>query len=100
MNTDHITSRPEQGAKIDWSAIRQRAEAAGAASERGAARTSEENRSVLKARARALAQESQGVAAAQEFMEIIEFRLASETYGLEAAFVRRHERAWRDIVGG
>ena len=44
--------------------------------------------SILKARARALAKEPEQAVAAQEFLEITEFRLASETYGIESSFVR------------
>lgn len=88
MSTDHSASRSEQAAKIDWSEVRQRAEMAWQKLAQGAAPSPEERRSILKARARALAHEPQRVAAAQEFLEIIEFRLATETYGIEAAFVR------------
>jgi len=88
MNTDHSASRPEREAKIDWSEVRQRAEMAWQKLAQGAAPSPEERRSILKARARALAHEPQRVAAAQESLEIIEFRLATETYGIEAAFVR------------
>ena len=88
MSTDHSASRSEQAAKIDWSEVRQRAEMAWQKLAQGATPSPEERRSILKARARALAHEPQRVAAAQEFLEIIEFRLATETYGIEAAFVR------------
>jgi purine-binding chemotaxis protein CheW len=43
---------------------------------------------ILKMRARALAQEPKKAAATGTFLEIIEFCLASETYGIEAMFVR------------
>jgi purine-binding chemotaxis protein CheW len=43
---------------------------------------------ILKTRARALAQEPKKAAQAGTFLEIIEFCLASETYGIEAVFVR------------
>lgn len=43
---------------------------------------------ILKTRARALAQEPPKAALAGTFLEIIEFRLASETYGIESMFVR------------
>jgi purine-binding chemotaxis protein CheW len=43
---------------------------------------------ILKTRARALAQEPPRAALAETFLEIIEFCLASETYGIEAMFVR------------
>lgn len=43
---------------------------------------------ILKERARALAKEPVQKTDAQLFLEITEFRLASETYGIESAFVR------------
>jgi purine-binding chemotaxis protein CheW len=43
---------------------------------------------ILKARAQALAQEPPKAALAETFLEIIEFRLASETYGIESSFIR------------
>src|SRR5439155_26042073 len=41
-----------------------------------------------KARARVLAQEPAETAALEERLEVIEFRLADEQYGLESAYVR------------
>jgi len=76
--------RPEdQGAKIDWSEIRRRVETAQGSLEQSA----EEKRSILRTRARALAQEPEK-AESRESIEIIEFLLASETYAIESAFVR------------
>jgi len=46
------------------------------------------SRATLKKRARLLARAPQQVDAAQEFLEIVEFCLAFETYGVESAFVR------------
>ena len=43
---------------------------------------------ILKTRARFLAQEPKKAPMAGAFLEIIEFRLASETYGIETMFVR------------
>lgn len=45
-------------------------------------------RSILEARARALALEAEQAVAGREFLDVIEFRLAAETYGIESAFVR------------
>ena len=44
--------------------------------------------SILKKRARALAKEPEKSDAGLQFLEIIEFRLASETYGVESQHVR------------
>lgn len=46
------------------------------------------SRSILEARARALAREPEQAVAGREFLDVIEFRLASETYGVESTFVR------------
>jgi purine-binding chemotaxis protein CheW len=43
---------------------------------------------ILKARARLLAREPEKAAVKGTVLEIVEFRLASETYGIEAMFVR------------
>ncbi|OGJ87738.1 MAG: hypothetical protein A2268_02470 [Candidatus Raymondbacteria bacterium RifOxyA12_full_50_37] len=43
---------------------------------------------VLRTRARALAREPGQALSGHEFLEIVEFVLASETYGIESAFVR------------
>jgi len=43
---------------------------------------------ILKARARVLARETEEAGAVLEFLDIIEFNLAAETYGIESAFVR------------
>ncbi len=47
-----------------------------------------ERRALLKERARALALEPPASAAAQALLEIVEFRLGAETYGIGAAYVR------------
>lgn len=48
----------------------------------------EEKRAKLKARAQVLAEEEKDNITQKEFIEIIYFRLASETYAIETAFVR------------
>jgi purine-binding chemotaxis protein CheW len=50
--------------------------------------TPQENLAILKKRARLLAREAQVTDKDQEFLEIVAFRLASETYGIESTFVR------------
>jgi purine-binding chemotaxis protein CheW len=54
----------------------------------GAAPSPEEKSAVLKARARVLAREPEEDTGPQESIEIIEFRLGGETYGIASAFVR------------
>ena len=48
----------------------------------------EELRSILKDRARVLAKEAQADQDGQGSLDVIEFSLAAETYGIESAFVR------------
>ncbi len=88
MKRDKVTTPPEQGANINWSEILQRVEKARESLERGAAPTPKEKGAILKARARVLARETEEAGAAREFLDIIEFSLAAETYGIESAFVR------------
>lgn len=54
----------------------------------GEAPSVQESRAILKARACALAQEPEQAPIAQQFIGIVVFRLASETYGIESAFVQ------------
>jgi purine-binding chemotaxis protein CheW len=82
------TTQPEQAAAVDWNEINRRLERAREMLAKDATPSPAQQRAIFKARARALAQEPEQAAAAQLFLEIIEFRLASETYGLESAFVR------------
>jgi len=88
MSTDQTSLDQERQTRIDWNEVRRRLDTAGEALAQGAEPSPEEQRSILKARARALAREPKPDGAAQEFLDIIEFRLASETYGIESAFVR------------
>ncbi len=74
---------------VDWNAIRDRLKAAADALERGVAPSREEAAEILKARARALAEEEAGTGAADGgSIEILEFRLAFENYGIASSHVR------------
>jgi purine-binding chemotaxis protein CheW len=86
MSTEDVSRGQEQEARVDWNRVRHCLEMAGEAL--AAEPSAEETRSILKARARVLAREPKQKDAAGEFLEIIEFRLASETYAIESAFVR------------
>lgn len=50
--------------------------------------TPEKKKSILKERARALAREPKGEEAAGEEIEVLEFQLAYERYGIESSYVR------------
>jgi purine-binding chemotaxis protein CheW len=86
MDKNLTTSQTSQG--IDWSEIHQRLEATRQALLQEVASSPQENLATLKRRARLLARESEQADTNQEFLEIVEFRLASEMYGLESGFVR------------
>lgn len=88
MKKDKVTTPQEQGTNINWSEILQRVEKARESLERGATPSPQEKGAILKARARVLARETEEAGAAREFLDIIKFSLAAETYGIESAFVR------------
>lgn len=50
--------------------------------------TLDQKEKILKARAKTLAQESKEQAAAAEYIEVVEFLLAHEKYGVESSYVR------------
>lgn len=74
-------------AGIDWDEILRRLDAAGAAIERGYAPSPEEQRRILKKRADLLAQPEEKTVD-PESIEIVEFLLANEHYGIESRFIR------------
>jgi purine-binding chemotaxis protein CheW len=84
----------ERPRPIDWQEVRQRLHAAGDTLARRL--SGEEEREILKKRARALAREpSPGEAA--ERIEVLEFLLTYETYGIEMSYVRE-TRPLRDLT--
>ena len=78
----------KQAASIDWSAIHRRLETAQAALEQGLTPTPEEQKRILKARASALARAPKGEDTTTARIEVVEFLLAYERYGLELPYVR------------
>lgn len=88
MNSDKESSRHSTMGVIDWTEIHRRMEKVQATLERGFTSTPEEKKKILKARARVLAKESTKEEAADESIEIVEFLLANEKYGIESSFVR------------
>jgi purine-binding chemotaxis protein CheW len=72
---------------IDWSAIRSRLETVNDALTRGSSPSPEERKRILKARADLLArQPAKGQDG--ETIEVVEFLLANERYGIESRYVR------------
>jgi purine-binding chemotaxis protein CheW len=72
----------QQPTAVDWPAVHRRLEATAAAIERQSSLSQQGKKSLLKARAASLAVRPQ-LEAAEQYLEIIEFQLASETYGIE-----------------
>jgi purine-binding chemotaxis protein CheW len=72
---------------IDWDEIHRRLEKAQSAIERGWALGPEAEKKVLRQRAQALAKEVKKESAGEE-IEVIEFLLAQEKYGIDASYVR------------
>ncbi len=71
---------------VDWQGVRQRIDAVADIINRGL--TPEEEKEILKTRARALAREPVGKETSSGLLEILEFLLAYETYGIEISHVR------------
>ena len=72
---------------IDWNAIHRRLEAINAAITNGYSPSTEDRKKILRARADLLAQPS-GEGLDREAIEVIEFMLANERYGIESGYVR------------
>ncbi|MFA6448119.1 MAG: chemotaxis protein CheW [bacterium] len=87
MKTGMDKPSRQQGNAVDWSEIHSRMETAREELGRGAEPSAEEKLSILRSRARDLAREPEKAAEGRGFIEIIEFRLAFENYGIESAFV-------------
>jgi purine-binding chemotaxis protein CheW len=73
---------------IDWDEIQRRTAAARAALEEGLRISPARKRAILAARAAALAQTAETEQPAGEAVEVVEFLLADERYGVESSFVR------------
>lgn len=72
---------------IDWDAVHRRLEVAREAIEREADPSEQVREDVLRDRAKALARPLEDGAVAAEWLEVVCFELAHETYGLESALV-------------
>jgi len=73
---------------VDWNEVHLRLGAADEALARGGSPSPEERRSILRKRARELAGGCESEADAEDSLDLIEFRLASELYAIEYPFVR------------
>ena len=74
-------------ARIDWDEIHRRIDAAGRAIESGYVPNPEERKHILKKRAAMLAREKEKKVDADS-LEVVEFLLANEHYGIESHFIR------------
>lgn len=81
-----MTREKESG--IDWAEVRRRMEKAAASLEQGFQPPQREQEKILRERARILALETEKSETAGEAIEIVEFLLAHERYGIESIYVR------------
>jgi purine-binding chemotaxis protein CheW len=80
--------KPNQPTAVDWSEVHHRMATARMVIERGLTLSLEEKKQILKARAKELARAPGMDEAAQGSIEVVEFFLAYEQYGIESAYVR------------
>ncbi len=86
MTIKKENSAAERSGTIDWQDVRRRVDAVSDAVNRGL--NPEEEKAVLRARASELAREHAVEGASSGRLEILEFLLAYETYGIELSWVR------------
>jgi purine-binding chemotaxis protein CheW len=80
--------RAKQSIGIDWSTAHGHLEATWKAIQRGVVPTPEDDKKLLRARAQALAREPRREEVAAGTLEVVEFLLAYEMYGVESLYVR------------
>ena len=73
---------------INWKEIRSRLESAKTEFERGFQPTDEERDKILKERAKIFSRELEAKGEKDEYVEVLEFLLAHEMYGIELKYVR------------
>ena len=88
MKGKKSASQPKPSITIDWADLHRRLKNTQNILEQGLSLTPERKREILKARAKALAREPQREERTQGDLEIVEFLLSYETYGVESSFVR------------
>ena len=88
MKSREANRQEEQTATIDWKEVHRRLESTQITIERGLALTPEEKKGILKARAKVLARETEKEGLDQDYLDVVEFILAYETYGVESVYVR------------
>ncbi len=88
MKKIQIEQEQTDKTKIDWDGIKSRINSLHEMLSKKIILSPEEKRSILKARAQALAVEKKDETFQKEFIEIVVFQLAAETYGIESTFIR------------
>jgi len=88
MKKTREVAKQEMTGVIDWGELRRRLEISHLVLESGWAPQPAEKRTILKARAKALARRREREAPVQEPIEVVEFLLAYERYALESSYVR------------
>lgn len=85
----HIVSKKEErkAKSFDWEGMHKRISDAQRALESGIEISAEESKRILTARAKLFALEPKEETA-EDFLEVVEFLLAYETYGVESSFIR------------
>lgn len=86
--TNRQSSIDNQKSKIDWADIRSMIESARLSLGKGWIPTPEEKKKILKTRAKRLAQEPEEKETAEKYIEVVEFFLSYEKYGIESSYVR------------
>lgn len=81
-------NKDKQRTSIDWGELHRRLEEIQFAIERGWSPTVEEKKKILQERTNALSQEIQEEQSDEESIEVVEFLLAHEKYGIESLYVR------------
>ncbi len=82
------TSSQPETTTVDWSEVHRRLETAQTAHERGWALSAAEKKKILRERAVTTARVREEEPATGESIEIVEFQLSSERYGVESLYVR------------
>jgi purine-binding chemotaxis protein CheW len=88
MSKQSLGASEKAAVAFDWNEIHRRLAAIEQIIDRGGRLTQEDKKNVLRARAEALARETSPKAAPEETLDVLEFLLAHEHYGIESTYVR------------
>lgn len=88
MTDQHDSDSDRQAPAIDWEEVRRRLERTSAAVDQDFRPDVDEQQRILRSRSLVLSREPEAEPDADSFLEVVEFRLAHETFALESAYVR------------